>query len=126
MVKKRGMSTDSTQQRSGVYHIPCTSSGCELAYYGRTNRPLKVRLDEHCEKINKRDTSSALVRHKQSHPGHDFDMDAASLVWKTNDKLESKLIESTCIRQLPCCNVATGEVFIGPTMASGISKVANL
>ena len=97
-----------------------------MAYFGRTNRSLSKRLDEHRGMINQRDTSSALVRHSQSHPGHNFDMDAASLVWKTNDKLESKLVESTCIKILPSCNVATGEVFVGPTMASVISKVANL
>ena len=126
VVKKKGIPTDSIQQRSGVYRIPCSSSGCDLPYYGRTNRPLKVRLDEHRDNISNGDTSSALVRHIQSHPGHDFNFDATSLVWKTNDKFESKLIESTCIRQLPSCNIACGEVYVGPTMASVISRVANL
>ena len=120
------MPTDSIQQRSGVYCIPCSSPGCDLPYYGRTNRPLKVRLDEHRDDISNREKGSALVKHIQAHPGHDFNFDAASLIWKTNDNFESKLIESTCIRQLPHCNVASGEVFVGPTMASVISRVANL
>ena len=30
---------------SGVYRVPCGE--CELAYYGQTMRPIKVRLGEH-------------------------------------------------------------------------------
>jgi len=72
------------------------------------------------------DQTCALVVHKQTYPGDEFDFDAARIIWKTNDKLESKMVESACIRQLPSCNIGCGEVSMGPIMVSAINKIANL
>ena len=129
MVQKIGKTTGSTSKRSGVYILPLTptSTGYSQPYYGRTNRSLEVRLSEHRKTTtDMTDQTSALVVHKQTYPGNMFDFDAARIIWKNNDKLESKMVESACIQQLPSCNIGCGEVSIGSIMVSAINKITNL
>ncbi|CAL4193496.1 unnamed protein product, partial [Meganyctiphanes norvegica] len=93
---------------------------------GRTNKPFQTRMKEHQNNIVKKTQASALVRHIESHPGHEFDFDNASLIWKSNNKLETQILESACINTLPSCNVSQGDVYVGSTLSSVIVKIANL
>ena len=102
-----------------------TSTGNNLPYFGRTNRTLKERLSEHRNSIEKGYRSCAMVVHEQNNPGHKYDLDAARIVWRTNDKMESKMVESAFIQNLPCCNVHPGEVSMSPIMSSVITKITN-
>ena len=72
------------------------------------------------------DPLSALVRHLQSNPGHSFNLDKASLIWKTRCKKEARMVESSCIKTLPSCNVSPGEIFVGPMVASVVMKATKI
>ena len=99
---------------------------CPLRYFGITSRSLRKRISEHRDYISKMDPSSALVRHIQSNPGHSFNLEKASLIWKTHCKKEARLVESSCLRTLPSCNVSPGEIFVGPMVASVVMKATKI
>ena len=108
----------------GVYL--CTCKDCDLTYYGRTSRPFEVRLAEHMNAVEEGNPNSSLVKHMETHPGHEFDFAAAKLLWKSTNVLESKYVESSCIQTLPNCNTQAGEVTVNPILASMIMKVTNI
>ena len=110
--------------QGGVYNIPCKC--CDRIYYGRTARPFEVRLAEHMKNVEEGKTDSALVKHMESHPGHEPDFSAAKLIWKSTNVLESKYIESSCIKTLPNYNVQSGEVTVDPILASIMMKLTNI
>ena len=41
------------------------------------------------------------LTHNQDKPGHDYDLHEAKIVWRTNDKLESMMVQSAIIQNLP-------------------------
>ena len=52
VVDKKGCAQKSTQWLSGVYTIPCTSSGCNQPYFGRTMQNLHVSTAKHNNDIS--------------------------------------------------------------------------
>ena len=126
VVEKKGRAQKSTQRLSGVYTIPCTTPGCNQPYFGRTMQDLHVRTNKHSDDINKGHTSSALVQHIQSHPGHGFVPSSARLIWKTRSKYESQFVEASCIKKFSSCNVSPGEISVSAATASITTRLANL
>ena len=121
----RGKSKGTTHQLAVVYMISLesTSTGKNLPYIWRTNRPLNERLSEHRNDIAKVHTHCAMVKHVQNNPGHKYDLKAARIIWFTNNIIESKMVESAFIQTLPCCNTHPGEISMSPIMSSVITKI---
>ena len=69
----------------------------EGVYFGETGRTLKKRIDEHKGYIQMGDQSSALLQHMINHPGHSFDLQGASLIYRSNDEAKRQLVESALI-----------------------------
>ena len=126
VVKKKGSTVNSTHEQAGVYSIPCKVSECDKTYYGMTSRPYQKRLGEHQNNIRDKVDSSALVQHLSSHPGHEFDFSAASLIWKTNSQIERQTVEAACIRALPNCNRGAPEIHVSPLLASVFMKATGI
>ena len=126
VINKKGTIRDSVLQHSGVYRIPCSTSGCNKPYFGRTMKPLDKRMFEHTTMVNKMSRDSALVQHMVSHPGHTFDMDAAKIIWRTRSKYESQLVEAACINRFPSCNISKGEIRVTPAMSAFTTYIAGL
>ena len=123
VVNKKGRVKTSTQDRSGVYHIPCLP-GCDKSYYGRTQKPLHQRIHEHRQDINANiDDGKGMITHTKSHPGHHFNLSAARLVWHTDNKYESQFIETTCINTLANCNRRSGDIAVNPAISSLVSRI---
>ena len=123
VVNKKGRVKTSTQDRSGVYHIPCLP-GCDKSYYGRTQKPLHQRIYEHRQDINaNNDDGKGMISHTKSHPGHHFNLSAARLVWHTDNKYESQFIETTCINTLANCNRRSGDIAVNPAISSLVSRI---
>ena len=76
--------------------------------------------------IRDKKPESALVRHMQTQPGHEPDFDAASIIWKTKDITQMKIVESACIGALPSCNISIGDIKVSPMMVSVITYIAVL
>ena len=83
-----------------------------MDYYGRTSRPFDVRMGEHMKDIQKKDVRKSMVKHVTSHPGHEFDFEAAKILWKTRNVVEQKMVEAACISSLTCCNTSAGEIYV--------------
>ena len=79
MVKRRDSAGVPSQPR-GVYRIPCSNADCNMDYYGHTSRPFDVRMGEHMKDIQKKDARNSMVKHMASHPGHEFDFEAAKIL----------------------------------------------
>ena len=127
VVDKKHLVRDSTKQpKSGVYCITCTSPGCNHHYYGRTMKDLHVRTNQHSDNIHDGELSSALVQHINSHPGHSFEPASAQLIWNTRNKYESQLVEASCIKMLPHCNISEGDITVGNAVASFTTRLAGL
>ena len=126
VVERRGSMADIKQHQSGVYQIPCKYPDCDLPYYGRTAFPLEDRVKHHKGYISIKKQDSALVRHIQTHPGHEPDFDAANIIWKTKDITQMQVVESACISVLPSCNISIGEIKVNPMLASVITHIASL
>ena len=111
-----------SQNRSGVYQIPCIP-GCDKYYYGRTLKPLYLRLREHRKDLDKNVEHRGHVEHRKSHPGHKFDLTAARVIWRSNNEYECKFVESACIKSLSNCNIRSEEVYLSPPVASMVSNI---
>ena len=66
-----------------------------------------------------------MVKHVQNNPGDKYDLERARIIWRTNDIIESKMVESAFIQTLPCCNTHPGEISMSPIMASVITTITN-
>ena len=84
MVKRRD-SSGGPSQPSGVYRVPCSNADCNMDYYGRTSRPFDVRMREHVRDIQNKNVLNSMVQHMASYPGHEFDFEAAKILWKTRN-----------------------------------------
>ena len=67
-----------------------------------------------------------MVEHMKSHPGHKFDLSKARLIWNTDDKYESKLVEASCIKKFNYCNLSEGEAQVMDRIASFFTKIISL
>ena len=123
VVDKKGRVNTASQNRSGVYQIPC-SQGCDKTYYGRTLKPLYLRLREHKKHLDKKTPLQAHVEHLKLHPDHNFDLSAASLIWRSNNEYECQFVEAACITSLTNCNISKGDVKLFPPIASLVSNIA--
>ena len=115
MVKRRDSSGGPSQPR-GVYRVPCSNADCNMDYYGRTSRPFDVRMGEHVRDIQNKYALSSMVKHMASYPGHEFDFEAAKILWKTRNVVEQKVVEAACISSLSCCNTSAGEIYVNPLL----------
>ena len=129
VVQKRGKTKGSSHQLNGVYMIPLIpldpTTGNNLPYIGRTNTTLENRLSQHRNSIRKNYEACAMVKHIRNNPGDKYDLENARIIWRTNDIIESKMVESAFIQTLPCCNTHPGEIAMSPIMASVITKITN-
>ena len=131
VVNNRGASDDNKPQRHVVYQIPCTISSnvsldCEQPYYGRTSQQLQRRLAQHARNIENNHQNSALVEHLQAHPNHKFNLDSATTIWESDSIMETQIVESACISELPSCNVHPGEIAMSPILAALTVRMADL
>ena len=107
-------STGGPSQPRGVYRVPCSNADCNMDYYGRTSRPFEVYMGVHVSYIQKKNALNSMVKHMASHPGQEFDFEAAKILWKTCNVVEQKVVEAACISSLPCCNTTAGEICVNP------------
>ena len=59
-----------------------------------------------------------------SHPGHEFDLSAASLIWQSNNEYECQFVEASCIKSLTNCNIRSGEIKVSPAIVSLVTNIA--
>ena len=122
VVSKKGRVNISSQNRSGVYQIPC-SPGCDKIYYGRTMKPLYKRIREHNTYLQDQTRLKATVEHQIAFPGHKFDTSAARLIWQSNNEYECQFVEASCIKSLTNCNISTGDIKVSPAIASLVASI---
>ena len=123
VVRRRDSPSDPLPPR-GVYRTPCGS--CNKDYYGRTSRPINVRMSEHMKNIEDRDMNNSMFKHMVEHPGHEFNFEATRVLWKTRNVIEQKVVEASCISTLPNCNTLKGEIYVNPLLASVVMKLSNI
>ena len=66
----------------------------------------------------------AHVEHLKLHPDHNFDLSAASVIWRSNNEYECQFVEAACIKSLTNCNISKGDVKLFPPVASLVSNIA--
>ena len=126
LLVKRRDSIGGPSQPGGVYRVPCSNADCNMDYYGRTSRPLDVRMGEHVKDIQKKNALNSMFKHMASHPGHEFNFEAAKILWKTRNLVEQKVVEAACISSLPCCNITDGDIHVNPLLASVVMRLSNI
>ena len=62
----------------------------------------------------------------QANPDHKFILDSAITIWESDSIMETQIVESACISQLPSCNVHPGEIAMSPILATLIVRIADL
>ena len=67
-----------------------------------------------------------MVEHMKSHPGHKFDLSKARLIWNTDDKYESKLVEASCIKKFNHCNLSEGEARVTDIISSFFTRITGI
>ena len=108
----------------GVYSIPCKD--CDKVYFGETGRDLQVRIKEHKSDFSKCNFSNALFSHSFN-TGHSIDFCSSRLIYKCNNFIRRRLVESSCIdfyatRSL---NQNRGFYDCNPPVSSFIAKSVN-
>ena len=126
VMNKKGSIHDSSAKDSGVYHIPCSTPGCNKPYFGRTMTTLEKRMSQHESNIADKSDDSALVNHIRSHPGHGFNTKDAKLIWKSHNKYECQFVEAACISRFPSCNISRGEIRVTPVMSAFTTYIAGI
>ena len=62
----------------------------------------------------------------QAYPDHKFNLDSAITIWESDSIMETQIVESACISQLPSCNVHPDEIAMSPILATLIVRIADL
>ena len=89
-------------------------------------KPIKDRLQEHRTTFRSNNQTNAMVEHTKSHPGHKFDLSKARLIWNTDDKYESKLVEASCIKKFNHCNLSEGEARVTDIISSFFTRITGI
>ena len=124
-LSRTGPKAPSASDSPGVYMIQCKKCP-EGVYFGETGRTLKKRIDEHKGYIQMGDQSSALLQHMINHPGHSFDLQGASLIYRSNDVAKRQLVESALIATRDTCNLRPGFYPVCRLSASAIIQSLKL
>ena len=85
---------------------------CPEVYFGETGAHVTKRRNYHIGYIRKADISSALFIHMQNNPGHAFNLDGKSLVYRSNQKASRQLVESSLIANSINCTTRTGDFVV--------------
>ena len=64
--------------------------------------------------------------HQRKHAGHEFDLDSARVIWKSNNLYECQLIEAALISTFPNCNNTKGDISVSPAYTSAFLHVSGL
>ena len=83
-------------------------------------------MSEHMKDIQDRCELNSMVKHMNANPGHEFDFDSASVLWKTCNVTEQKIVETACISSLPNCNTSGGEIPVDPILSSLIMRLTSI
>ena len=64
--------------------------------------------------------------HLLAHTGHEFDLDSAEVIWKSNNLYECQLMETALISTFPNCNNTAGDISVSPAYTSAFIHVSGL
>ena len=103
---------------SSVYSIPC--SQCPKQYIGETNR-FSRRLTEHKGDIRRHNQLSSLYVHMTNND-HLMDFKNSTLLYKSSNYIERRVIESCLIKEYPNCNLSEGNFKPNPIIKDVILK----
>ena len=108
-----------TEENVVVYTMPCKTCP-QKAYVGETGRNLEKRKYEHRRDIRVGNEKSALFCHVRDQQ-HVFDFDQAKIVFRSNDYLKRRIVESALISSTPNVNLSQGHFAFNKVIA-GIIK----
>lgn len=107
------------QENVGVYSIPCKD--CSLVYIGETGRNVETRLKEHKYAFKNYNTDNAIFCHAFQN-NHCIDWESTRLLYKCNNYVKRKVIESVCIEQTRNFNLSEGTYKLDPLMRFIVHK----
>ena len=92
----------------GVYKVECKQCP-DGVYFGETGVTLAKRMTGHRSDIRNANESNALFVHMKDNFGHSFDLKGAKLIYKSNQKSNRQLVESSLIASNVSCNLKPGD-----------------
>ena len=107
------------QEEAGVYSIPCKD--CPLVYIGETGRNVETRLKEHKYAFRNCNMENAVFHHAYQN-NHCIDWNASKLMYKCNNYVKRKIIESVYIDQRQNFNLSEGTYKLDPLMRYIVNK----
>lgn len=106
----------------GVYAVKCRH--CPKVYIGETGKALKDRFYYHKRDIRVGNQNNSIFNHmlQEDHP---VDINNPILVYKSQDPIERKVIESTLIQRIPNFNTSEGQYKINDVVGGILFKQLN-
>ena len=92
-----------------------------MVYIGETGRNIDTRIREHKYAVNRGDENNALYRHVWN-KDHRVDWKNSHLLYKCNDFIKRRVIESMCIEKYDNFNLSEGAFKLDPIMRSLVVK----
>ena len=108
-----------SESNIGVYKIPCKTCP-DTGYIGETGRSLEKRVYEHRRDIRVANGKSAIFCHIRDYE-HSFDFDKAEVLFRTDDYLKRRVVESALICTSKNVNLSQGHFAFNKVIA-GIIK----
>lgn len=103
----------------GVYAAKCMT--CPKIYIGETGKSLKDRFYYHKRDVRVGNTSSSIFNHVAEN-NHRVDLEHPVLLFKSQNAIERKIVESTLIKKLPNFNNSEGQYKLNDIVNSLIFK----
>ena len=104
----------------GVYTIPCADCP-DNVYIGETGRSVEQRVHEHKLDVRRQANTSSIYTHINTH-NHTIDFNNHKIIYKSNNYLERRVVESSLINIKNNFNLSEGQFKLGPLLQSFVYK----
>ena len=109
------------EEQVGVYTVPCLDCPEGRVYIGETGRAMNKRVHEHKLDVRRREGKSSFFTHITL-CNHRINFDEAKLVYKSENYIERRIVESTLIASVDNFNLSEGNYKLGPFLQTFILK----
>ena len=110
---------------AGSYKYECRVCP-EGVYYGETGSSLAKRASGHKNDIRHGRRCNAMFVHMEDNPGHSFDLDNPTLLYKSTVKAKRQLVESSLIATNVNCNLKPGDFPVCKITAATVLRSLNI